>query len=81
MEIKFIAQEEIILYSKKILKLEQGENLLDLGSQDIENYRKEIETRKLNIEIKTPEKKEDGEDVSKDKGNKQKPSKKSADKQ
>ena len=52
MEINLITQEKITLYSKRILRLKQGENILDLGSQDIENYKKEIEKRGLNIEVK-----------------------------
>ena len=82
MEINLITQEKITLYSKRILRLKQGENILDLGSQDIENYKKEIEKRGLNIEVKELEdkpldEKGDGED-DKEKGGKEKSSKKGA---
>lgn len=82
MEINLITQEKITLYSKRILRLKQGENILDLGSQDIENYKKEIEKRGLKVEIKELEEKPfeekgDGED-DKDKGGKEKSSKKGA---
>ncbi len=76
MKVIFITQEEITLYSKKILRLKQGENALDIGSQDIENYKKEIEERKLNIEVKSTEE-VGAEVVSGDKGKKEKSSKKS----
>ena len=82
MEINLITQEKITLYSKRILRLKQGENILDLGSQDIENYKKEIEKRGLKVEIKELEEKPleekgDGGD-DKDKGGKEKSSKKGA---
>ena len=82
MEINLITQEKITLYSKRILRLKQGENILDLGSQDIENYKKEIEKRGLNIEVKEledkplDEKGDGGND--KDKGGKEKSPKKGA---
>lgn len=82
MEINLIAQEKVTLYSKRMVKLDKGENILDLGSQDIENYKKEIEKRGLKVEIKELEEKPlkekgDGED-DKDKGGKEKSSKKGA---
>ena len=82
MEINLITQEKVTLYSKRMVKLGKGENILDLGSQDIENYKKEIEKRGLKVEIKELEEKPleekgDGED-DKDKGGKEKSSKKGA---
>ena len=70
MKVKVISDVQEMLYTRRNLPIYKGEFELELGAQDLENYKKEIEDRKLKIkmeEIKEPE--EGVDNGNKDKGN------------
>ena len=70
MKVKVISDVQEMLYTRRNLPIYKGEFELELGAQDLENYKKEIEDRKLKIkmeEIKEPE--EGADNGNKDKGN------------
>ena len=70
MKVKVISELEATLYTRRNLIVYKGEYEMAMGAQDLENYKKEIEDRKLKIkmeEIKEPE--EGVDNGNKDKGN------------
>ena len=67
MKVKVISELEATLYTRRNLIVYKGEYQMTLGAQDLENYKKEIEDRKLSIKFEIiPE--EDGADGDKNKG-------------
>ena len=77
MKVKVISELETILYTRRNLVVYKGEYEMTLGAQDLENYKKEIENRKLPIKIEIlPEEGVDNGD--KDKGNGKKSTKEGA---
>lgn len=77
MKVKVISELGTTLYTRRNLIVYKGEYELELGAQDLENYKKEIEDRKLNIKIEVlPEEGVDNGD--KDKGDSKKSTKKGA---
>ena len=68
MKVKVISELEATLYTRRNLTVYKGEYEMTLGAQDLENYKKEIEERKLPIKIEVlPE--EGVDNGNKDKGN------------
>ena len=68
MKVKIISELQTTLYTRRNLIVYKGEYEMTLGAQDLENYKKEIENRKLPIKIEIlPEEGVDNGD--KDKGN------------
>ena len=68
MKVKVISELEATLYTRRNLIVYKGEYEMTLGAQDLENYKKEIEERKLPIKIEVlPE--EGVDNGNKDKGN------------
>ena len=68
MKVKVISELEATLYTRRNLLVYKGEHEMTLGAQDLENYKKEIEERKLPIKIEVlPE--EGVDNGNKDKGN------------
>ena len=68
MKVKVISENETTLYTRRNLIVYKGEYEMTLGAQDLENYKKEIEDRKLPIKIEVlPE--EGVDNGNKDKGN------------
>ena len=68
MKVKVISENETTLYTRRNLIVHKGEHEMTLGAQDLENYKKEIEDRKLPIKIEVlPE--EGVDNGNKDKGN------------
>ena len=51
MKVKIISELEATLYTKRNLHVYKGEYEMTLGAQGLENYKKEIEERKLPIKI------------------------------
>ena len=71
MKVKVISGVQVMLYTKRNLPIYKGEFELELGAQDLENYKKEIAEKKLDIKFEIiPE--EDGAngDTNKGKGKK-----------
>lgn len=76
MKVKVISELESTLYTRRNLIVYKGEYEMTLGAQDLENYKKEIEDRKLDIKIEVSL--EEGVDNgNKDKGNGKKSTKES----
>ena len=68
MKVKIISELQTTLYTRRNLIVYKGEYEMTLGAQDLENYKKEIEERKLPIKIEVlPE--EGVDNGNKDKGN------------
>ena len=68
MKVKIISELGATLYTRRNLIVYKGEYEMTLGAQDMENYKKEIEERKLPIKIEVlPE--EGVDNGNKDKGN------------
>ena len=68
MKVKIISELQTTLYTRRNLIVYKGEYEMTLGAQDLENYKKEIEDRKLPIKIEVlPE--EGVDNGNKDKGN------------
>ena len=68
MKVKIISELQTTLYTRRNLIVYKGEYEMTLGAQDLENYKKEIEERKLPIKIEVlPE--EGADNGNKDKGN------------
>ena len=79
MKIKVISELEATLYTRRNLIVYKGEYEMTLGAQDLENYKKEIEDRKLKIKIEEIKEPEEGVDNgNKDKGNDKKSTKEGA---
>ena len=77
MKVKVISELEATLYTRRNLIVYKGEYEMILGAQDLENYKKEIEDRKLPIKIEVlPE--EGVDNGNKDKGKSEKSTKESA---
>ena len=51
MKVKVISELEATLYTRRNSIVYKGEYEMTLGAQDLENYKKEIEERKLPIKI------------------------------
>ena len=51
MKVKVISDVQEMLYTRRNLPIYKGEFELELGAQDLENYKKEIEDRKLKIKM------------------------------
>ena len=67
MKVKVISGVQVMLYTKRNLPIYKGEFELELGAQDLENYKKEIAEKKLDIKFEIiPE--EDGANGDKNKG-------------
>ena len=68
MKVKIISELQTTLYTRRNLIVYKGEYEMTLGAQDLQNYKKEIEERKLPIKIDVlPE--EGVDNGNKDKGN------------
>ena len=79
MKVKVISDVQEMLYTRRNLSIYKGEFELELGAQDMENYKKEIEDRKLKIKIEEIKEPEEGVDNgNKDKGNDKKSTKEGA---
>ena len=69
-KVKVISELEATLYTRRNLIVYKGEYEMAMGAQDLENYKKEIEDRKLKIKIEEIKEPEEGVDNgNKDKGN------------
>ena len=70
MKVKVISDVQEMLYTRRNLPIYKGEFELELGAQDMENYKKEIEDRKLKKKMEERKEPEEGVDNrNKDKGN------------
>ncbi len=79
MKVKVISDVQEMLYTRRNLPIYKGEFELELGAQDLENYKKEIEDRKLKIKMEEIKEPEEGVDSgNKDKGNDKKSTKEGA---
>ena len=77
MKVKVISELEATLYTRRNLIVYKGEYEMTLGAQDLQNYKKEIEKRKLPIKIDVlPE--EGVDNGNKDKGKSEKSTKEGA---
>ena len=77
MKVKVISELEATLYTRRNLIVYKGEYEMTLGAQDLQNYKKEIEDRKLPIKIEViPE--EGVDSGNKDKGKSEKSTKEGA---
>ena len=66
MKVKVISGVQVMLYTKRNLPIYKGEFELELGAQDLENYKKEIAEKELDIKFEIiPE--EDGANGDKNK--------------